>query len=156
RLAGAVVGAERQHEQYHKPPLSAHPAWTIAISREAGANGTGIARLVGERLGWPVYDRELLERIAHNMGLHARLVENVDEKQRSWLEESLAGLSSARALSGSRYVRHLVRTVLSLAARGNCVLVGRGAAQVLPAGTTLRVRLVAPLEARITAVSRKH
>ena len=33
---------------------------------------------------------------------------------------------------------------------------GRGAAQILLAGTTLRVRLVAPLEERITATSQKR
>jgi cytidylate kinase len=35
------------------------------------------------------------------------------------------------------------------------VIVGRGAAQVLPVETTLRVRLVAPLEWRIVAISQK-
>jgi cytidylate kinase len=156
RLAEAVAGAERQHEQHHRAPPSPSSPWTIAISREAGANGTGIARLVGEQLGWPVYDRELLERIAHDMGLHTRLVESLDEKHVSWLGETLAGLSSAPTLSGGRYMRHLVGTVLSLAARGNCILVGRGAPQILPAGTTLRVRLVAPLEARITTIGQKR
>ncbi|MGZ3333747.1 MAG: cytidylate kinase family protein, partial [Isosphaeraceae bacterium] len=37
----------------------------ICISRETGAGGGTIARLVGQRLGWKVYDRELLEAIAH-------------------------------------------------------------------------------------------
>jgi hypothetical protein len=31
--------------------------WTIAISRQAGANGPPIAEAVGERLAWPVYNR---------------------------------------------------------------------------------------------------
>ena len=41
----------------------AKPAFTIAISRQSGARGTTTARAVGERLGWAVYDRELVERI---------------------------------------------------------------------------------------------
>ena len=39
----------------------------ICISREAGAGGGTIARMVGKRLGWKVYDEELIEAIAHRM-----------------------------------------------------------------------------------------
>jgi cytidylate kinase len=45
--------------------------------------------------------------------------------------------------------------LLSLAAHGECVIVGRGAAQVLPAETTLRVRLVAPEEKRVEAIEQR-
>jgi cytidylate kinase len=44
--------------------------------------------------------------------------------------------------------------VLALGARGNCIIVGRGAGFILPAASTLRVRLIAPLEERIAAVCR--
>ena len=36
----------------------------VAISREAGAAGAIVARLVGEHLGWEVYDRNLLDQVA--------------------------------------------------------------------------------------------
>ena len=58
--------------------------------------------------------------------------------------------------SESAYVHHLVETVLALGILGECVIVGRGAAFILPAATTLRrVRLVGPVRERITALSRK-
>ena len=41
------------------------PKLCITISREAGARGSTVARLVGKKLGWTVYDQELLEYIAH-------------------------------------------------------------------------------------------
>src|SRR5258708_12368140 len=41
-----------------------------------------------------------------------------------------------------------------LGAQGKCVLVGPGAAHALPALTTLRVRLIAPLEHRIETMGR--
>jgi cytidylate kinase len=65
------------------------------------------------------------------------------------------GLLLRAAVSASAYVRHLFETHLSLAAHGECVLVGRGAAQVLPAATTLRVRLVAPVEDRVEAIRQR-
>jgi cytidylate kinase len=139
------------------------PALTIAISRQAGANGSRIARLVGQRLSWPVYDRELIETLADEMGLRTDLVETLDEQCRSWLEECLQEVHSSEngsvdglpafpaplEISEGGYVRHLARVLFALAADGLCVIVGRGAAQVLPETTTLRVRLVAPLAKRV-------
>jgi hypothetical protein len=136
------------------PPPSP-PAFTVALSREAGANGALVGRAVGERLGWPVYDRELLERVAAEMGEQAGLLESLDEKQRGWLVECLEFFSSTPAVSQGSYVRHLLGVVLSLAARGRCVIVGRGVPQVLPAATTLRVRVVAPLAVRVEVVRQR-
>jgi CMP/dCMP kinase len=45
--------------------------------------------------------------------------------------------------------------LLSLGALGECVIVGRGAAQLLPAETTLRVRLVGDLRDRIAGASKR-
>src|SRR5207253_2128180 len=53
------------------------------------------------------------------------------------------------------YVRHLMETIVSLGAHGECVIVGRGAAEILPAYTSLRVRLVGPREDRIAATSQR-
>src|SRR5579872_1895390 len=64
------------------------PAFTVALSREAGTQGTAVARELGSRLGWPVYDHELLERIAQEMGVRTALLESVDEKRMSWLLEA--------------------------------------------------------------------
>jgi cytidylate kinase len=124
-------------------------AFTIALSRETGARGTSVARALGRRLGWAVYDQELLKIIAEEMGLRENLVQSVDEKIISWMRESLAAMSFDRMVSVSAYVHHLVETITSLGAHGNCIIVGRGGAFILPAETTLRVRLVAPLADRV-------
>jgi cytidylate kinase len=133
----------------------AKPAFTITISRQSGARGTTTARAVGERLGWAVYDRELLERIAQDMNLQARLLEGVDEKKVGWLREFMEAFSSAPVVSDIAYVHRMVKTIAPLVAHGDCVLVGRGVAHILPVETTLRVRLVAPVAWRVAAMSRK-
>jgi cytidylate kinase len=125
---------------------------TITISRQAGANASAIARAVGQRRGWPVYDRELLELIASEMGLRTRLVESVDERVRGWLERCLQVFREKPPISTDEYVSRLVWVLGSLAAHGGCVIVGRGAAQVLPAETTLRVRLVGPQGRRVASL----
>jgi cytidylate kinase len=123
---------------------------TIAISRQAGANGPAIARVVGQRLGWPVYDRELIELIASEMGLRCRLVEGVDERVGGWLDRCcMQFFCEEPPISEDDYVKQLVPVLFGLAAHGGCVIVGRGAAQVLPEETTLRVRLVGPEARRV-------
>jgi cytidylate kinase len=141
-------------------PQSPH-VFTIAISCEAGTLGTLVARDVGKRLGWQVYDNELLERIAQQMGIRAALLNSVDERQQSWIVESLGTFLAApnkpelaSVVSEAAFVRHLVETVLALGAHGECVILGRGAAFILPIATTLRVRLVAPVKERVATLSR--
>lgn len=136
-------------------------AFTVALSREAGIQGTSVGREVGRLLGWQVYDNELLEQIALDMGLQSALLRSVDERRRSWLLESIEGFLTAPGKGGrggqvseSSYVHHLIKTVLGLGAHGECVIVGRGAAFVLPSASTLRVRLVSPLPERIAVLSR--
>jgi cytidylate kinase len=130
------------------------PVVTIAISREAGIDSAAIAHQVGKLLNWPVYDHELLERIAEEMGLRPDCLERVDERPVRWLVERLETFLSAPTVSEPRYLEHLIATLLSLAAHGHCVVVGRGAAHLLPPETTLRVRLMAPLKARAEASAR--
>lgn len=163
RMAEVVAKARRRWQTRQRvaesvdasvPP--APPALTIAISREAGANGSAVGRLLGERLGWPVYDYELVERIANEMGLRSTLLESVDEKRMGWLEECVASFFRGSAVPESAYVRQLVETLLSLAMHGECIIVGRGANVVAPPETTLRVRLVAPLWARIATVQKRR
>lgn len=83
------------------------------------------------------------------------MLESVDEQSSNWLTEMFERLFGVPHVAESAYVRHLVNTVLALGAHGQCVIVGRGAAVILPRNSTLRVRLVAPLEHRI-AVLRKR
>jgi cytidylate kinase len=84
------------------------------------------------------------------------LLDSVDERQVGWVNECVTNFLSVPEVSESTYFRKLVETLLSLAAHGECVIVGRGATVALPLATTLRVRVVAPIEYRIEAVRREH
>jgi cytidylate kinase len=159
-LTEALARANQHWLQRHGDKAAseerAPAAFAIAFSRETGTYGAAIAREVGNRLGWPVYDRELLQRIADDLGVHRTLLESVDEKQRDWLSECVWGFFATPDVNETVYFRRLVETLLSLAVHGNCVIVGRGATNIMPRDTTLRVRVVAPLEHRIESVQREH
>jgi chloramphenicol 3-O-phosphotransferase len=119
-------------------------AWPmcVALSREAGTPVAAVAAEVGRQLGWPVHDDDILQRVAHDLGINVRALSGFDERRQSWLVECIEAFSSRPSVGEFVYVRHLVRVLRSLASQGRCVIVGRGAAQVLPSESTLRVLLV--------------
>ena len=156
-LAESIVHANSYRQAHAEARLTLEsPALTVALSRQVGAGGTSIATEIGNRLGWPVYDHALLERIADQMQLRTQLLESVDERQMPWLTETLTSFSQVVGINTSTYVRHLVQTILSLGAHGSCIIVGRGSPYILPPATTLRVRIVADREHRILGLSRER
>jgi cytidylate kinase len=135
------------------PGASAAKPITVAISRERGAGGRAIAEAVADRLGWPLYDRDLVERIAEDTGVRAELLHQLDENRPNWVGELFHGLSDEKQISGAGYALRLHRTLLGLGYHGDCVIVGRGAAQLLPPERTVRVVTVAPREHRVKRLS---
>jgi CMP/dCMP kinase len=129
--------------------------FTIALSREAGTPALEVAWQVGERLGWPVYDREVPARIARQLHVPTAVVEGIDERRQSWLLECIESFSSPCHLSESRYFRHLLSVIRALGEEGRCVIVGHGAEFILPARSTLRVHLVGNREDRIADFARR-
>jgi cytidylate kinase len=118
------------------------PAFTITISREVGALGTTVAKAVGARLNWPVYDHELVNKVAEEVQRPTFHFEGLDERPANWLENVLGVLEDPR-VTAPVFVKYLVGVVRGLGAMGRCVLVGRAASHILPADKTLRARLVA-------------
>jgi hypothetical protein len=136
------------------PALKGVPAsLSIAISREAGARGNTIGKRTGQKLGWRVYDQGLLEYIAQEGSLRQGIADDLSPEAAAWTEEHLGKLLREQNLSQHPSVLDLARIVLTLGAEGEVILVGRGAGCILPPQTTLHVRIMAPLEARLAYMS---
>ena len=73
----------------------------------------------------------------------------------AWADAQLARLQRARALNAEGESLRLVRLVLAVAARGNAVIVGRAAGFLLPPETTLHIRIIAPLDARVAYMAQE-
>jgi cytidylate kinase len=120
----------------------------LCISRETGAGGGAIARMVGQRLGWKVFDHELLEAIAHRMELPVDDVRAFDELAPSVVQDWLLPLREEHYAPQEAYLDHLAKLIEAIGRAGESVLVGRGAGFMLPRETTLSVRIIAPLRVR--------
>jgi cytidylate kinase len=157
-LADSLAGALIRATDYQRRSTSAsdpqRPGVTITISREPGALGTAVAREVGQCLGWPVYDNELLNLISKEMGTQVDMLKLIDEKPVSFLEQAVTSLVHQYNLNQDSYMVHLIAVVRALAEHGKCLIVGRGATFLVPAARALRVRLTADPSDRIAAVQK--
>lgn len=124
----------------------------FTISRQVGAGGAEVAALLAERLGWPIFDKEILDAMAGDDRLRRQVYDSMDERDLGWFEEALRSLMQSEFVKND-YFHKLSETVLSLARQGHGVYLGRGADLILPRNMGMRVRLVAPLEQRIERIA---
>jgi cytidylate kinase len=121
----------------------------ISLSREAGAGGSEIAQLLGEQLGWEVFDKNLLDSIADRYHLSKEMLSLIDETPGNWVYDVLGTWMDPALIPHDKYVMRLGRVVLAAARRGKVILVGRGAQFLLPTEKGLAVRIVAPMAYRV-------
>lgn len=128
----------------------------ITVSREIGSGGKRLAEELGRRLGWKVYDRELLDLMAENEADRQHLYSVVDERGQSWLDSLLTVCSPETLRSRDDYIHALNRTLFAVVHREPAIFVGRGAHFVLPADKGLRVRTIARLEDRVANLAKNR
>jgi len=119
----------------------------ITVSRQAATNGGLIGRLVAQRLGLRVYDRELVDEIARRMHADPELVTRFDEATLSTMDSILTEWRNS--INASIYRRHLRQALEHIRSEGNAVVIGRGAGFVLRGPECLNVRIVAPINLRV-------
>lgn len=105
----------------------------ITISREFGSGGRSIGKAVAQKLGYDYYDKELIEKIAEKSGLSADYIERNGEHSPGTNIFSYAFVGrNRRGMSVEDYLwNHQREFILSLAEKGNCVIVGRCADYIL-------------------------
>lgn len=139
----------------------------ITVSREFGAGGSDLARMLGERLGWPVLDHELVFRCAKRLNIDTAAVERMHECSPSLLARISAALLIAPPEAPGIDTSHLLRidsiaeaaheSIREAAEHPPLIVVGHGA-QCLLAGRreALHVRLFAPLAVRTTRLRERY
>ena len=121
----------------------------ITIERDPGSGGRPIAKLVAQRMEFEYYDDRLLEEIAKSTKIKKRVLEQIDEKGRSMIQDVTQSLLNPDYVSDVKYMRELIKVILTLGYKGHSVILGRGANFVLPEGKGLRVRITAPYRVRL-------
>ncbi len=137
-------------------PLTRPKGLTVAVSRESGSRGGAIARAAAELLGWQVFTQDQLDYLLQDETAIGQLLADVPAGAREWADDQLARLRSSGRLKADDAAVETARLLLTVAARGEAVVVGRGAGFLLPTETTLHVRVVAPAEERVRYYGQRH
>lgn len=125
----------------------------LLVSREKGAGGREVANLIGQRLGWQVFDRQIVDAIAQRTQMRQQLIENLDERTRGGLEEFLRDLLT-KEIASTDYMIHLRQVLVTLGQQGDVIIVGRAAEHILPNQFALRTRMVAPFDVRVERIAK--
>ncbi|HWA16708.1 MAG TPA: cytidylate kinase-like family protein [Gemmatimonadales bacterium] len=141
----------------------------ITISRQYGAGGSEVARLVADRLGWTVVDNEIVDRVAQRAGLAPKTVAEQDERSPGFVERLAQALTAssqefavpelgvAVRAEDPNLVKLTEMVVHEIAEQGRAVLVGRAAPAVLGQSfPAIHVKLVAEKPFRIALAMREE
>jgi cytidylate kinase len=133
----------------------------VTIEREYGSGGAEIAQQLAVRLGWKLWDQALTDEIARVMDCPSRTVEEHEERRdslqyrlfKSFMRGSFEGSLNAprMKLVDADCIRQVARqVVLTAAAQGDGVIVGRGSAYYLhDRADALHVFVYAPFEEKV-------
>ena len=101
----------------------------ITISREYGSGGRYIGKLVADKLGIKLYDKEFIEKLAEETGLSEEYIEN-NEQKRDSLSSFNNGYYSGLTNSDELFLKEseLIKEVSS---KESCVIIGRCADFIL-------------------------
>lgn len=136
----------------------------ITIEREYGCGAGAIAKKLADHLGWTLWDHEITCAIAKRLKCDVEKVQQREERldpafyrlakifMRGSYEESFTG-SGLEMLDAEHLARLFEDVVTNMAAKGNCVFVGRGATWFLRGRPEVfHTFLYAPAEEKIRRI----
>ena len=127
----------------------------ITICREPGSGGRIIAQRIAEKLGLDLFDREIINEMVKSAHTSRKLIETLDERALSVLQDWISTLVFEKHLWPDQYLKHLMKVIGTIGKHGHAVIVGRGANFILPSNDKLSIRVVAPFEMRAHNVARE-
>ncbi len=123
------------------------PYPVITISREFEARGSALASLMGEKIGFKVWDKEILQAIADKLGSNQKFLESLDESHRESIKDAVVGFMK-NVHTNVNYHRSLNRVIKTIEYHGNAIIVGRGANYICQNPHAFNLRIVCPIEKR--------
>lgn len=129
--------------------------YVIAIGRQFGCGGHDIGRLLAQKLGYPVYDGEIIEKAAGISNYTPRFVEEHEESMTNSLLYDMVNqmYSSEHPSPRDAVFESEERVIREFADKGNCIIIGRCADEILKDyPNCFKVWLHAPKDVRIQRI----
>ena len=131
------------------------PAPAVTLSRDPGSGGNELGQKLADDLGYTLFHQEVIHAMAESSNVSERLLETLDEKGLSLLEDWINSMVDRRHLWPDQYLRHLLKVIGALGKHGSAVLIGRGANFLLPADRRFALRVIAPREIRVKNIAKE-
>jgi len=119
----------------------------ITVSRTMGSGAKVIAEQLAKKLGYFLWDKELLVTLANDSRIQKEIINYVDEKHLNHISAYVYSFLGNSQLGSMIYSRQLARTILAVCIKNNAIIIGRGANYIIP--NAFHVRIMASLEKRI-------
>jgi len=114
----------------------------ITVSRQFGAGGRTLGEMVAEKLGYELYDNEVIQMVAEQAKVSANSVDALEKETGGIFKKVIADIvpKSLKDLIVSRnqetideeiYVDILQKIITEIAESGNAVIIGRGSQYIL-------------------------
>lgn len=128
----------------NRPDEAIQSCSVITISRECGSNGQDVASLLSKKTGFDLFDHEILEAMVEESKNRKFLLETLDEKRRTIVDDLVSTVVNEHHLWPDEYSKLLLRILNTIGKHGKAIILGRGANFALTRINALKVRLVAP------------
>lgn len=134
----------------------------INIGRQFGSGGKSVAIALGEKLGIPVYDNELIEKAAEASGFSPEIFRKSDERKHLISIGNIFGSNRygnstlTSGISESDLFKIQSETIREIASKESAIFVGRASDYVLRDMECLDVFVTAPLEDRIARIMERR
>lgn len=128
----------------------------ICIGREFGSGGHEIGKIIAEKLGMELYDRDLIDKAAEKIvAMPKEVLEKADEKKHNpWLHQVWYDVPNQElnGMTANDTLHQAYSSIIrELAEKANCVFVGRCADYILEQANLDHISLfiAAPFEWRV-------
>lgn len=132
----------------------------ITIGRSFGSAGGHIGHAIGQKLGIPFYDNELISKVAeeegHSKGLFAQAEEKSLFSFSSFFASSRLGYMDGGYVNDNVLFKIQSEVIRNIAERGDAILIGRCADYILRDMDCLNVFISAPEEYRIQSLMKSE
>ncbi len=140
----------------------------ITISRQFGAGGKTVGKMVADRLGYTFADDDIIQMVAEAANVSPHWVESIEKEAGGKLSRVVSSMVSKRLvdriLKDERgymderlYLDYLVVIIAQIAEEGNAVILGRGSQYILhDHPDAFHVLLVSDLKSRVKFMTERY
>jgi cytidylate kinase len=140
----------------------------VTISRQFGAGGLTLGRMISKKLGYALFDNEILQLVAEKANVSTEWVESMEKNAGKPFQKIVAGLVSKSLvdrviakeygyIDEEIYVDALRTIITKIADEGNAVIVGRGGQYVLKdRKDVVHTLLIGEKDRRVEFIEKKY